>query len=214
MVPPFRVNPDGFRCLQCTLHMALHHLVGAEAPDLDALDRATHRRPGEGTWTHAAYLALARFPALHAVAYDAFDYRAFAARPLPTLLNTFPPSVAVGMAQGFDLVAAAALARRLLDECPVDLVPQPPTLRDVHRHLDEGWLLIANLNAAALDREPGITGHSVLVYDRDGSDLIAHDPGVDGHGTPSRRIAPAVFERAWSFMGDKNRELLAIRRRP
>jgi hypothetical protein len=212
MRPPFHVNPDAHHCLQCTLRMAVGALRPDRPVDLDRLDALTARRPAEGTWTHAAYLALDAL-GLDGIAYDAFDYEAFARAPLPTVFRVFPNDVAIRMAVGFDLIAAAGLARDLLASHPIPIVPRAPTLNDVDRHLDDGWLLIANVDAAALDGASGASGHSVLVFDRDGDDLIVHDPGASGVGTPDRRLTRPDFERAWSFMGPQHRELLALRAR-
>jgi hypothetical protein len=211
MIPPFIANPDAFRCMTCTLWMALRALGADERLDLDAVDRLTARRPREGTWTHAAYLALAAFPTVRAEAWDPFDYERFARDPLLTVLDTFSPPIAANLANGFDLVAAATLARRLLDERPIVLHRRAPSLEDVDRVLDSGALLIANVNAAALDGRSGTTGHSVLLYARDGDLLVAHDPGTDGRGVAGRRIPRDTFVRAWSFLGDGQRELLALR---
>jgi hypothetical protein len=211
MTPPFIANPDAHRCLPAALLMALRGLRADRGVSLDDLDRLTARRPHEGTWTHAAYLALAAFPGAQARAIDPFDYARFAAEPLLTVLDAFPMPVAETLANGFDLVAAAALARRLLDEQPLPIARRCPTLSDVDALLDDGWWLIANVNAAAIDGSPGRIGHSVLVHGRGGGDLIAHDPGSGGVGVASRAIDRATFERAWSFMGPGNRELLALR---
>jgi len=212
MRPPFIANPDGHRCLQCTLWMALRALGADPGLTLDQLDAATFRRAGEGTWTHAAYLALAGFPHIEARAIDPFDYERFAVQPLLTVLDTFPRPVAETLANGFDLVAAASLARRLLAERPLDIVRRSPDLSDVRALLDGGWLLIANVNAAALQGSDGVIGHSLLLFARDGAELRAHDPGTGGSGHPDRAFDERTFERAWSFMGAGQRELLALRR--
>lgn len=214
MSPPFIANPDAHRCLPAALLMALRGIGADRGASLDDLDALTSRRPNEGTWTHAAYLALAAFRGAQARAIDPFDYAKFAEDPLLTVIDAFPAAVAETLANGFDLVAAAALARRLLEEWPIPIERRCPTLTDVDALLDDGWWLIANVNAAALDGAPGRVGHSVLVYGRTDGALIAHDPGTGGVGAPARAIERPTFERAWSFMGDGNRELLALRAAP
>ncbi|TVQ89248.1 MAG: hypothetical protein EA397_15865 [Deltaproteobacteria bacterium] len=215
MTPPFVPNPDAYRCLQCTLLMALRALgarhVDGRIPDLDLLDTLTHRRPGEGTWTHAAYLALRGFPTVQARAYDAFDYRAFAQSPTATLFDAFPRGIASAMASGFDLVAAASLARELLDDPPLDLIAEPPTLRHVDALLTAGWLLLANVDAGTLSGRGLTSGHSVLLFAREGEVYRVHDPGMKGEGRADLRISRELFEAAWSFMGPARRELLALK---
>lgn len=212
MRPPFIANPDGHRCLQCTLLMALRALKADQGWTLDDVDVATYRRPGEGTWTHAAYLALAARPQVEALAIDPFDYERFAQDPLLTVLDTFPRAVAETLANGFDLVAAAALAHRLIEERPIPLEQRSPTLEDVRRLIDADWLVIANVNAAALAGDEGVVGHSLLLFSRSDAGLIAHDPGSGSGGQPDRCIDETTFEGAWSFMGEHQRELLAVRR--
>lgn len=209
MVPPFHANPDNHHCLQCTLRMALETVRPGRSWTIDELDRLTLRRRGEGTWTHAAYLALGRL-GVEARAYDRFDYAAFAADPLNTVLDTFPPRVAHAMAQGFDLVSAAGLARELLAQRPISIVSDPVDLTTVDGLVDDGWLVIANVDATILDGGERPSGHSLLVYDRTESAYIAHDPGTDGQGVASRHVPRHRFEAAWSFMGPEHRELLAF----
>ncbi|MFK7928394.1 MAG: hypothetical protein AB8H79_09395 [Myxococcota bacterium] len=210
MVPPFHANPDNHHCLQCTLRMALEALLPGQDWSIDRLDRMTHKRDGEGTWTHGAYLAVGPLD-IQTIAYDRFDYAAFIANPLLTVLNTFPASVAHGMAQGFDLVAAAALARELVASDPVPLRTEPVTLEHLDTLLNEGYLLIVNVDMSTLDGGDQPSGHSVLVYDKQGEHYIAHDPGVRGKGVAGRRISSADLEAAWSFMGEQHREVLALR---
>lgn len=217
MAPPFIPNPDAFRCLQCTLLMALRHLGIAEhqgAPlTLEHLDALTHRRPGEGTWTHAAYLALGTFDSLESLAYDTFDYEAFVDSPVKTLFDAFPPGAASQMASGFDLIEAASLAARLIESPPLVLNRAAPTLGDIDRLLDEGWLLIANVDAAQLSGQGLPSGHSVLLYARTQTGYFLHDPGTQGSGHQARHLDREHFERAWTYLGIPRRELIALRSR-
>lgn len=209
MQPPFHANPDAHRCLHATLRMA----VEARRPDTPVpwalLDSLTQRRPGEGTWTHAAYLALPHL-GVRAHALDAFDYVAFAADPVRTLRRDLPLALAMRMLGGNDLDHAARLAHVLLALEPIPIVRRSPDLADIDRLLDEGALLIANVDQHTLDDTPGLSGHSVLVYGRDGDDLVLHDPGARGQGHPGRRVGRERFERAWSYMGEGLRELLVV----
>lgn len=210
MTPPFHANPDRHHCLQSTLRMALEAAEPGSRYSLRLLDILTQRQAKEGTWTHAAYLALGGLP-VQALAIDPFDYKAFSDQPVKTVFETFPANVAMSMATGFDLVSAAQLAREVVEREPVPIEVRSADLADVDRLLDEGWLLIANVDAGVLNDVTSPSGHSVLVYDRDGDDLVVHDPGENGQGTPGRRVSRKRFLRAWSYMGDDQRELIAVR---
>jgi len=210
MRPPFHANPDQHHCLQSTLRMALEASEPGSTYSLRVLDLLTQRRPNEGTWTHAAYLALGALP-VQARALDAFDYAAFADNPVKAVFDHFPTQVASSMAMGFDLVAAATLARELVERQPIPVESRSPDLSDLDTLLDQGWLVICNVDAGVLDDGPSPSGHSVLVWDRDGDTYIAHDPGQNGTGHPDRPIEREHLLRAWSYMGGRSRELLAVR---
>lgn len=210
MRPPFHANPDQHHCLQSTLRMALEASEPGAKYSLRILDILTQRRPSEGTWTHAAYLALGGLP-VQALAIDPFDYATFAERPVKAVFETFPPEVAMGMAAGFDLVAASQLARELVEREPIPIEVRSATLDDVDRMLGQGWLLIANVDAGVLDGRASPSGHSVLIWGREGDQLRVHDPGENGTGRPDRLIDRDLFVRAWSYMGDDHRELIGIR---
>ena len=210
MRPPFHANPDAHHCLQSTLRMALEAAEPGATYPLRLLDTLTQRRPGEGTWTHAAYLALATLP-VQARAIDAFDYAAFADNPVKTVFDAFPTEVAASMAVGFDLVAASVLARELLAHRPIPIEARSPDLDDLDALLDDGWLLICNVDAGVLDGGTSPSGHSVLVFGRTDGGYLVHDPGENGVGTPDRVVSRDHLRRAWSYMGEAHRELIAIR---
>jgi hypothetical protein len=213
MRPPFHPSPDAWRCLQATLRMAIEGVRPGTTVPFRVLDVLTRRRPGEGTWTHAAYLALPHL-GVEARAIDPFDYAAFASDPRRTLLRTYPGAVAARMVVDHDLSHAAALARVLLELDPIPREVRPPTLDDVDAALDAGWLLILNVDAHALDDGPDLSGHSLLVFGRAGGTYQTHDPGTEGRGTPDRAVERERLLRAWSYLGDDQRELLAIRGGP
>ena len=213
MRPPFHANPDQHHCLQCTLRMALEAAEPGATYRLRLLDLLTQRRAGEGTWTHAAYLALGTLP-VEARAYDAFDYDAFVDNPVNAVFDSFPPDVAASMASGFDLIAATTLAREVVSRQPIPIEARSPGLDDLDALLDDGWLVICNVDAGVLNGGASPAGHSLLVWDRDGDALIVHDPGENGAGTPDRRVDRDVFLRAWSYMGAGLREAIAIRGAP
>ncbi|MFT7517940.1 MAG: hypothetical protein ACI9MC_000064 [Kiritimatiellia bacterium] len=210
MHPPFFANPDNSHCLQATMAMALTALVPGSDWPISRLNTLCHKRAGEGTWTHGAYLALDSI-GLEAVAIDAFDYHAFGRDPQHTLLNHYPGPVAAEMITHYDLNSAANLARQLSTLRTVRIESRSPTMADIYALLDDGWLIIANVNLATLDGRRGTTGHSVLLFDSSPTAITGHDPGQYGRGKPARTMRTGVFERAWSFMGEDHRELLAIR---
>ena len=212
MRPPFFANPDAHSCLQSTLRMALSACGISPAPTHDEMVALTRKQPGEGTWTHGAYLALGALN-VDARAIDSFDYESFVNDPTATVFRTFPEEIASAMAAGFDLVTAAGLATEMLESKPIPIERRSPSMQDIERFLEEGWLLIANVAARDAERSTGDVGHSVLIYRMNAAAVVFHDPGEHGRGTEGVAMLRGEFNQAWSYMGEGHRELIAVRAR-
>jgi len=70
------------------------------------------------------------------------------------------------------------------------------TLVDVDAMLKQGRLIFMTVNSRALDDSPCFASHAILVFDKDGDDYIAHDPGLQPK--PYRKITP---DKLWAAMG-------------
>lgn len=74
-----------------------------------------------------------------------------------------------------------------------------PNLSDIDFLLKKGYLVFVTLNACTLNNKPGYTDHAILVFDRNGQNYIAHNPGLPP--IKNRVIEPDLLYQA---MGGKN----------
>ena len=69
-------------------------------------------------------------------------------------------------------------------------------LADIDSMLKEGRLVFITVNSRALNNRPGFVSHALLIFDKEGDDYIAHDPGLPP--MPSRKIPAGTL---WKAMG-------------
>ena len=84
-----------------------------------------------------------------------------------------------------------------------------PTFDDIRSLVTDGYLLICNINAAALYNQPGYSGHFVVVFACDRENIIFHDPGLPPG--PDSHFPLSQFEKAWAYPTENEKNLLAIR---
>jgi len=86
-----------------------------------------------------------------------------------------------------------------------------PTLDDIKKYIDQGYLVRVGINCRKLDNEEGFVGHAVVITGYDNSHLIFHDPGSEP--VPNRKATYDEFEAAWADPSSLMKELDAIKLR-
>jgi len=207
-IPFFPNTGDGTHCFQAAMKMALAVLMPDRAFTYDELDHISQKLPGKWTWPTAAMIWMLD-NGLDTELVENFDYEEFALRGSEYLLSRYGEEVGRAQIEHSDVEREMEFARRFVQLGRI--IQRPPDLSDLDSRIRDGSVLIVNLNAAALNRVPGYSGHFVVICDVGTDSIRIHDPGLPPR--PGLIVPVDRFERAWGYpaAGDKN--LMAIRRK-
>ncbi|MBN1283476.1 MAG: hypothetical protein JXA24_06880 [Proteobacteria bacterium] len=207
-IPFFPNTGDGTRCFQAAMRMALAVLMPERTFTDEELDRISGKSPGKWTWPTAAMIWMMEH-GLDVELVEEFDYAAFAARGGDYLVERYGEEVAAAQMANSDVDAERELARRFSRLCHVD--QRVPGRADLKERLDRGSVVIVNINAAALNLQPGYSGHFVVICEAGGDLVTLHDPGLPPR--PALAVPGARFDAAWGYPSGRDRNLMSIGRR-
>lgn len=208
-IPFFSNTGDGTHCWQAVLRMVLSYFEPECDFSYEELDRISAKQEGKWTWPTASMLWL------HKRGYDLkliedFDFADFAQRGEAYVLDRCGEEVGKIQIEQSNIPQELGFAREFSELSPNPLEVRIPNFEDLKALKEEGYLSICNLNASLLYQQPGYSAHFVLVCDLDENDLILHDPGMPPR--PFVRIKREVFERAWAFPSEREKNLLALKK--
>jgi hypothetical protein len=197
-VPFYSNTPDDTHCYQASLRMVLKYFLPEKDYSWKKLDEFTAKKEGLWTWPTQAHMNLIKM-GFDVIDMDYFDNQRFAREGGKYLIEKFGEEVGKKQIERSDLDQEV----RLMKEYETFQKHQMklPTFETVKKALDDGYLVICNVNSYALDNETGYSGHFVVVYGYDDGNLYLHDPGLPGK--EARKISFDQFLKAWDYP-DKN----------
>lgn len=172
------------------------------------LDRISKKVKGLWTWPLAALLWLAE-NGFEVKNIEVFDYSAFIKKGGEYLIETFGEEVGRAQIEHSDIEQERKISKDFMKR--VDSERRLPTLRDIKELLREGFLVVCNINAYALNQKRGYAGHFVVITGLDGKYITLHDPGLPP--LKARKVTPARFEKAWAYPDRKAKNIMAFRRK-
>jgi hypothetical protein len=205
-IPFFPNTPDGTHCFQAALASVFAHVWPGRTFTFGELDRISAKVPGKWTWPTAAMLWMIE-EGLDILLIEDFDYEDFAARGEMYLVERLGGEVAAAQIENSVIDQELEFARQFAKIAPLEC--RLPNFGDMHALLKEGYLIICNINAAALYGHPGYSGHFVVVLSCGRDSLTIHDPGLPPK--PSLKVDKKAFERAWAYPTEREKNLLAVR---
>lgn len=206
-IPFYPNTSDGTHCFQAALASAFGHIWPARSFSVEELDRISAKVPGKWTWPTAAMIWMIE-QGLDIKLIEDFDYNDFAARGEEFLFERLGPDVASAQIANSEISQELEFARTFAKIAPLEC--RIPSFGDIERLLDEGFLLICNINAAALYGQEGYSGHFVVVFAHDEDTLTIHDPGLPPK--PSLKVKRNAFVKAWAYPTPREKNILAIRK--
>lgn len=87
-----------------------------------------------------------------------------------------------------------------------------PEIDDIKKLLEDGYLVICNVNSYMLNNKERYTGHFVVVKGFSDTDLILHDPGLPPQ--ENRVVDFATFEKAWAYPDEVAKNIMAFKKSP
>ncbi len=207
-VPFFSNTNDGTHCFQAALGSVIKYFEPEKKITMDELDVISAKVPGKWTWPTAAMLWMLE-NGYELILIEDFDYNLFAEKGEEYILEKCGKEVGEAQIKNSVIAREKKLARQF---AKFDLVEQRlPSFEDIKRLLDDGYLIICNVNASALNNQKGYSGHFVVVYECQENQLTIHDPGLPPK--PSIRVSFEDFEKAWAYPSVNEKNILAIRKK-
>jgi hypothetical protein len=207
-VPFYGNTEDNTHCFQAGMRMILKYFYPDEEYEWKQLEEISCKAEGKWTWPMAAYIWMAK-KGLEVKSIRMFDYERFSKDPEGYLYEFFTPEVAKAQIDHADIHEEAKRAAIFAREFKG--IRAVPTVEDIKRHLDEGYLVGASVNSKAMKHKEGYSGHFVVIFGYDEGGFIMHDPGLPP--APDRHVDYATFEKAWAYSGEKTKSMTAFRKK-
>lgn len=205
-VPYFRNTPDDTHCFQASLRMVLKYFWTDRDFTWEDLDTISSKQKDLWTWPMAG-LTWLKSNGFDVVDVEDFDYGQFLNAPEDYLVSKFGELTAREQIAHSDINAELENTRQFLQAVHVE--NRQPDVHEISQFLKDCYLIIANVNAEALNDRPGFVGHFVVVIGVDSEGLIIHDPGLPGE--ENRHVSFERFTKAWAYPNEGAKNLMAFR---
>lgn len=206
---PFYVNPDTTHCYQACLRMILRYFEPDQDYSWEELDQITAKAKDMWTWPMAGQLWLVDH-GFEVRIVESFDYRRFLDEGEAYLVELGGKEVAAKQIANSKIEQEYEYARQLLERVPIET--RIPVVSEVCSWLDEGALVICNVNSRTLNGSEGFSGHFVVVIGYTDDELVIHDPGGSQPGEANRVVSKALFEKAWAYPDEKSKEYFIVKK--
>lgn len=202
----FSNTPDDTHCYQAAIRMVAKYLWPAEEYSWDELDKMTAKVSGLWTWATAGLLWLQSKGAKVKV-IEIFDYQKFIESGDQYLLNFYGDEVGNEQIKNSDIAQEQRLIKEAIQK--INIEKRLPTTNDIIQLLDQGYLVICNINSNALNEKSGFVGHFVVIIGYEGDHLVLHDPGLPPQ--ENRVVSNEDFSNAWAYPNSSVKNLIAIK---
>lgn len=195
---PFHANSeDGKRCVQACVWMVLEYFLPQNEYNLESVKSITGYSNNKGTWEYKYIVGLLKL-GLSVAHISNFNHKKFADDGYAYLLTVFGKEAADWQRDNTLSLADEQLrAKKLVKEGIFK--NEEPTLHDLRAALNNGSLIILQINSKKLNEKPGYLGHSIVVIDQDDDGFFVHDPGLPP--IKSRYVSNNTLEEAWADPG-------------
>ena len=205
-IPFYSNTPDDTHCFQAALKMVLKYFLPAEEFSFERLDEISAKKEGLWTWPLAAALWM-QDREFEVVNIEPFDYPRFIEEGGAYLIEEYGQEVGEAQIKHSDIDQERAFSKRFIQR--VKIQKRIPAIDDIRELMEQGFVVIANINSQALDSEEGYTGHFVVITGIDHRSIVLNDPGLPGR--ESYGVSLKNFEKAWAYPDEKAKNILAFK---
>ncbi len=205
-VPFYGNTEDNTHCFQAAVRMVLKFFKPEEEYSWEELERMTAKIEGQWTWPIAVMIWLSK-NGFDVQDVELFDYQKFSIHGKVYLQDMFGLEIAEAQDKHTNLKQEQELSKELVT-C-VEVQMRVPTVINLRNYLEEGYLLICNINAAKLDDVDGYLPHVVVVFGHENGTLLLHNPGLPPN--ENQRVSVDRFEKAWAYPEESGKNMLAVR---
>jgi hypothetical protein len=196
-VPFYSNTKDDTHCYQAALRMVLGRFKPEVTYSFEELDVLTDKIDGKWTWPQAGLVSLIE-KGFEVVIIDAFDYERFVNEGVQHLEDEYGKEVAKEQESHSDIPNAIKNIQKMLKHNI--RIEDTPSLELLRKYIDDGYLLICNVNSSLLNGKEGYVGHFVVVYKMDENNITFHDPGL-----PAKKARTEMLDKfydAWKISKD------------
>lgn len=204
-VPFYANSPDDMGCMVAALRSTLEYIT-SESYTWDEIADILGYTPGKAAWTVKAWTQLAR-QGFDIRMVEKFDYKRFQYEGEDYLRATLRPEEFAWQLKNSNVMDIRALIPEFYET--VHHVQRSPALGDIDDMLQNGYIVLVQLNSRILNGKDGFVAHMITIYDTYGDAYIAHDPGLPP--IPERKISRELLLRAMGGR-DNTTEVTGIRR--
>lgn len=205
-VPFYPNTSDDTHCYQAALKMVLKYFLPNKDFSWEELEKLTAKVEGLWTWPTQGLINLHKM-GFEIVDIDDFDIEEFIRDSKDYLIRKYGREVGEAQIKYSDLEQERRIYKEYLK---LNLHQQrTPTIEDLKKLIDAGYLAICNVNSYALNNETGYAGHFVVIYDYDGENLYLHDPGSPP--MEARKVPYGAFMKAWEYPDETATNIQAFR---
>ncbi|MGH7246254.1 MAG: C39 family peptidase, partial [Candidatus Levyibacteriota bacterium] len=199
-------TPDDTHCWQASLRMVMKYFKPKEEYSWEEMDKITEKIGELWTWPIAGLLYMADKGYLVKV-IEAFDYKRFIEEGSKYIYQEFGEEVANAQEKHADIQQGIPLAQKLISKGLWE--KRTPVVNDIIAFLEQGYLVICNVNAAELNNKKGYVGHSVVIKGYEDNHFLLNDPGLPPQ--ENRIVDFDIFEKAWAYPDEKAKNINAIK---
>lgn len=187
--------------------MVLKYFNPNEDYSWEELDAITAKGKDLWTWPTASFMWL-KNKGCNLKIITPFEYELFIKNGGDFLIEKYGKEVGEAQIAHSNIAQEQQLAKQLLNNVPIE--KRIPALREVRQLLQEGYLILCNVNSLKLNNQEGYAGHSVVIKGMRDNQLILHDPGLPPF--ENRIVSFDNFLAAWAYPNEEAKEIYAIKK--
>lgn len=191
-------NPND-KCVPAVVAMVLGYLMPERQFTMQEVEYLCGYVPGKGTWKTQLLLSLNNL-GFQTRWIEGFDHHKFADNPQGYLATILDREALDWQVKNSNLPLEAARIKQYLAKV-LPLEHRKSTRQDIKDFLNDGWLVMVEVNGNTITGIPGYLGHVVLVIGYDEKNLPIHNPDSNKRNRPSQVITWDLFEKAWKEFG-------------
>ncbi len=205
-IPFFPNTADRTHCWQACFRMALKYFWPDKDYNYIDLDKISQKQEGMWTSPTASFLWLIN-QGFQVELFEDFDYQRLVDEGEEYIYEKLGREVGDAQIAHGDFNEERKIAAEFIKVGTYH--QEVPDLSLLRGHLDKGYVVISNINSAALYGHEGYAGHFIVVVGHEGEDLFIHDPGLPPR--PGHKISIKDFESAWAYPTANERNFVAIK---
>lgn len=192
-------NPSD-KCVPAVVAMVLGYFFPKQKFTMNQAEQICGYVPGKGTWKTKLLLSLNEL-GLQTKWIEDFDHSMFVKDPEGYLATILDEEALDWQIRNSNLPEEAERMGQYLSK-GLPLEERKGTRQDIKNFLNEGWLVMVEVNENVIAGVPGYLGHVVLVvgYDDD-VNVVIHNPDGNNGNKPNQVISWELLEQAWKEFG-------------